>query len=125
MAERIAKKMVKGYNIKNVKFSSAGIYAKGENIAENASKALKSLGYDGRKRKSVKLSKINPNTIYVAVTNDHKKFIKAPKCISFEDLYGQVPDPYGQDLETYLKSAKQIEKNVEILLKKIQNLRGE
>ena len=60
-----------------MKFSSAGIYANGENITENAAKTLKLLGYDGRARKSVKLKKIKPNVIYVAVTDDHKKFIKS------------------------------------------------
>ena len=37
MAERIAKKMAKQRKIKDVKFSSAGIYANGENISQNAS----------------------------------------------------------------------------------------
>lgn len=123
MAERIAKKIAKREKIDNVKFSSAGIYAKGENINENASKALKSMGYDGRKRKSVIL-KTKPNIIYVTVTADHKKFVDSNKVLSFEDLAGSVPDPYGQNFEVYLKTAKEIEKNIEILLKKIENLRG-
>lgn len=125
MAERIAKKMAKKKKMKDIKFSSAGIYAKGDNIAENACLVLKALGYDSRKRKSVKLSKINPNCIYVAVTNDHKKFIDSKKCISFEDLAGKVNDPYNQNLLVYKETARQIEKNVEVLLEKIENLRGE
>lgn len=124
MAERIAKKMAKEKKLKDVKFSSAGIYAKGDNISENASTVLKRLGYDGRKRKSVQLKKIKPNIVYVAVTDDHKKFINSKKCLSFEDLAGAVCDPYGQDLSVYEKTAKQIEKNVEVLLEKIENLRG-
>lgn len=124
MAERIAKKMAKERKLKNIKFSSAGIYAKGDNISENASIVLKKLGYDGRKRKSVKLSKTKPNVIYVAVTNDHKRFIDSKKCLSFEELAGGVCDPYGQDLKVYEKTAKQIEENVKVLLNKIENLRG-
>lgn len=124
MAERIAKKMAKIRKMKDLKFSSCGIYAKGDNITENASKVLKKLGYDGRKRKSVKLSKIDPDVIYVAVTNDHKKFIDSKRVLSFEDLAGKVPDPYGQDLDIYEQTAIQIERNVELLLNKIDNLRG-
>ena len=124
MAERIAKKMAKQRKMKNVKFSSAGVRANGENISKNAALALKSLGYDGRNRKSVKLKKIKDDVLYVAVTNDHKRFIDSKKCMSFEDLAGAVSDPYGQGEECYEKTAKQIEENVKVLLERIQNLRG-
>ena len=124
MAERIAKKMAKTKNVE-CKFSSAGIYAKKENISENASKALKLLGYDGRSRKSVKLGKTKQTVLYVCVTDAHKQYVKAQKVISFKDLYGEVSDPYGQPLENYIQSAHQIEKNVECLLDKIEKLRGE
>ncbi len=125
MAERIAKKMAKNKKIKDVKFSSAGLRADGSQITENARTVLKKLGYDGRKRKSVLLSDVKPNVIYVTVTDDHKKFVKSKKVISFNDLAGEVLDPYLQDLQVYEKTAKQIEKNVELLLNKIENLRGE
>ncbi len=117
--------MAKNKGLKNLKFSSAGLRADGKQITDNAKAALKKLGYDGRPRKSVKLSKILPNTIYVTVTDDHKKFINSKKVISFSELWGEIDDPYRQDLEVYEKAAKQIEKNVEVLLEKIQNLRGE
>lgn len=125
MAERIAKKMAKDKKIKDVKFSSAGVMSKGEPSATNACLALKSLGYDGRQKKSVLLKKIRPNCLYVTVTDDHKRFINSKKVLSFEELSGKVVDPYQQDLETYIKSAKKIEENVEMLLNKIQNLRGD
>lgn len=124
MAERIAKKMAKTLNLKQIKFTSAGIFAKGDNIAENASKALKKLGYDGRARKSVPLKKIKPNVIYITVTNDHKKFVNGKKVISFEDLAGKVDDPFGQSEQVYIETGKQIEKNIEVLLKKISKLKG-
>ena len=63
--------------------------------------------------------------MYVVVTNDHKRFIQSDKVISFEDLAGKVIDPFQQDLEIYEKCAKLIEQNVEMLLSKIENLRGE
>ena len=110
---------------KLVRGSTRGNGIVGENITENASLALKQMGYDGRNRKSVVLTKTKPKTIYVAVTNDHKKYIAGAKVISFEDLAGKVLDPYGQDLHVYLQTAKQIEQNVTVLLDKIKNLRGE
>ena len=51
-------------------------------------------------------------------------FIDSKKVLSFEDFAGVVGDPYGQSLEIYEKSAHQIEKNVEMLLDKINLLRG-
>ena len=124
MAERIARKKAKTKNVE-CKFSSAGIFAKKENISENAAKALKTLGYDGRARKSVKLGKTRDNVLYVCVTDSHKNYVKAKKVISFGDLAGEVSDPYGQPLENYIQSAHQIEKNVDCLLDKIEKLRGE
>lgn len=125
MAERIAKKMAKNENLCDIKFSSAGIYAKKENISENASRTLKKLGYDGRNRKSVPLKKIKNDVIYVAVTDDHKKMIDSKKVLSFSELAGTVADPFGQSEKIYEKCAYDIEKNVQVLLKKIKNLRGE
>lgn len=122
MAERIAKKMAKQQGLKNVKFSSAGLFAKHENISQNAALVLKQMGYDGRNRKSVQLKKLKPNTIYVAVTNNHKAKINSDKCISFEELAGGVGDPYGQSLQVYEKCALEIEKNVKVLLQRLINL---
>lgn len=124
MAERIAKKMAKSKNIGDIKFSSAGIYASGENIAENAQIALKRTGYDGRNRKSVKLNKTKPNVLYITVTNDHKKFLNSKKVLSFEEFANKVLDPYGQSIEVYLKTISVLEQNIKILLEKIENLRG-
>jgi protein-tyrosine-phosphatase len=125
MAERIARKMAKNRGMKDIKFSSAGVFAKGENISDGAKAALKTLGYDYRNRKSVPLKKIKPSCVYVAVTSEHKRFINSKKVLSFEDLAGGVVDPYGQTEQFYLASARQIEQNVAVLLKKIENLRGE
>ena len=98
MAERIAKKMAKERKMELVKFSSCGVDARRENIAKNAQIALKEYGYDGRDRKSVKLKKLKPSAIYVAVNSALKKF---------------------------LVTARLIEKNVEVLLDKIEKMRGE
>ncbi len=125
MAERIARKKAKTRKMKDIKFSSAGLFANGENISSNAKIVLKKLGYDSRNRASVKLKKTKPKTIYVAVTKQHKNFISSPKVICFDELAGEVSDPAGFDEQVYLKTAKEIEQNIDILLKKIEKLRGE
>ena len=125
MAERIAKKMAKDKKMKGIKFSSEGLFSEEEMSSENACQALTILGYDGKKQKSIYLKKIKPKTLYITVTNDHKRFIKSNRVLSFEDLAGKVFDPYGRDLEAYTQSARLIEQNIEVLLNKIENLRGD
>ncbi len=124
MAERIARKKASALGIKDISFSSAGLCASGQDISQNAAKALEMLGYDGSGGKATKLAE-RPNVVYVAVTAEHKKHIKSQKCISFEELFAKVDDPFGKDLESYVQTAKLIEKNVDILLEKIKLLRGE
>ena len=67
MAERIARKKAKLRKMKDIKFSSCGLFANKENITPFTKKVLKELGYDARDRKSVKY-KDKKNTIFVAVT---------------------------------------------------------
>lgn len=124
MAERIAKKMAKERGIKDIKFSSCGVDARKENIAVNAKRALKELGYDARDRKSVKLKKIKENVLYVAMTSPLKRYL-GKRCISCDELYKAVDDPYGREEESYLITARMLEKNIEVLLNKIEKLRGE
>ncbi len=124
MAERIARKKATERNL-DYTFTSAGFFADEENISENAKLALKQLGYDYSDRKSVKLTKTNAKTLYVCVTKAHADLLKGAKVISFSSLAGDVADPYGQDLQTYIKVAKQIEENVDVLLNKIEKLRSE
>lgn len=124
MAERIAKKMAKERGIKDIKFSSCGVDARKENIAVNAKRVLKELGYDARDRKSVKLKKIKENVLYVAMTSSLKRYL-GKRCISCDELYKAVEDPYGREEESYRITARMLEKNIEVLLDKIEKLRGE
>lgn len=124
MAERIAKKLANKRGIKEIKFSSAGLCAKKENISDNAKFALKQLGYDARNKKSVGLKKINPNLIYVAMTDEIRARVNSEKVLSFAQIGKTVPDPYGKNKEVYLATAKLLEENINMLLTKIENLRG-
>ncbi len=124
MAERIAKKKAKERKLKDIKFSSCGVNAKKENITENAKRVLKELGYDARDRKSVKLRNIKSNVLYVAMTSALKQNL-GKKCISCAELFEDVMDPYGQVEDIYRITARLIEKNVDVLLNKIESMRGE
>lgn len=125
MAERLMKKDLKDLKIKDIKVSSKGIKANGDNIAENAKLALKKFGALASNRKSVKLGKIDEHTIYVTMTDAQKSFIKSKQVMSFKDLTGkEVADPYGKDLDTYLDCCEQLNDGVRLLVNKIIKMRG-
>ncbi|MBQ8443939.1 MAG: hypothetical protein IJX25_01110 [Clostridia bacterium] len=120
MAERLMKKMLKDRKIEDVKVSSRGLLASGENIAENAKIALKKLKANASNRKSIKLGKIDKETLYVVMTERMKDKVPSKKVIAMKSLIGQdVSDPYGQSEEVYLLTAKEIIKGIEKLIQKI------
>lgn len=120
MAERLMKKLLKEKGIKDVKVCSKGINAKKENITPFAQSTLKKLKASASDRKSIKLGKVQKDTLYVVMTESMKAFIKTEKVITMKQLIGQdISDPYGQDEEVYMQTAKEIIKANEILLNKI------
>lgn len=122
MAERILKSMI-GQD-KSIKVSSRGISATGENISPMAKKVLKSHHISAANRKSVKLGKIDKNTLYVVMNNQMKKNIVNGKAISFEDLIAQpIVDPYGKDEKDYQETFYQLSIGIKILLDKIKEWR--
>ncbi len=124
MAERLMKKMLKQQNIRDVNVTSKGIFANGENIAENAKVVLKRFKALASNRKSVKLGKIDENTLYIVMTENLKPLVKSAKLLSVKDLTGQdVADPYGADEKVYYQTAVQIIKAVEYLIEKIKRWR--
>ena len=124
MAERLMKKMLKQQKMEEIKVSSKGVFANGENITENAKLVLKKFKALSSNRKSLKLGKIDKNTLYIVMTENLKPFVKAPKLLSMKDLIGEdVLDPYGADEERYYQTALQIIKAIESLLEKIKRWR--
>lgn len=124
MAERILKKMCKERNIKGLKVLSRGVNALGDNITDNAKEILKEFGALSKDRKSIKLKKIDFDTLYIAMTDDIKSRING-KVICIKDLIGsEILDPYMQDLEVYRQTAQQLNKVNEVLIEKILNLRS-
>lgn len=124
MAERIMKKKLKDLSITDIKVSSKGLSATSENITENAKKALKKFKVSSANRKSVKLGKIDSQTLYVTMTEAQKQKLNCENSISFKSLLGfEIDDPYGQDEKVYLSTAKQLENGVDVLIKKIKEWR--
>ncbi len=120
MAERITKAILKKNGNKNIKVLSKGLNAKGENIADNAKIVLKKMGASCANRKSIKLKKIDPKTLYVTMTSAQKEAMGAGKVICFSSLIGHdVLDPYGQDENVYQKTALELEAGIKILLRKL------
>ena len=125
MAERIAKKLLKSGNFGDIKVASRGFRANGDNIAENAKAVLKNHHASSANRKSVKLGKIDKNTLYVVMSNFTKVTFDAPKVLSFEDLIGRpIDDPYGQSEEVYEKTYQDLEEGIKKLFEKINLWRG-
>lgn len=124
MAQALTKKFLKEQNINDVNVSSRGLFSTGQQVTETTKRALKKFGISQRNRKSVKLGKIDSKTIYVALTDAHKKMIKSDKVISFSSLVGNdVPDPYGQDDLAYEKTALIISEGVKNLIELIKKWR--
>lgn len=125
MAERLMKKMLKKTKLQDIKVSSRGLNATGENIAENAKFALKKFGASASNRKSVKLGKRDVKTLYVTMTESQAEALKDMKVLTFKQLIGKdVLDPYGQDEEVYLNCCAELEKGVKVLIEKLENWRG-
>ena len=124
MAERLLKKAIKDEKIDNIKVSSRGLFATGEQTTEGARNALKKMKTSSASRKSVKLGKIDKDTLYITMTEAQKKEIKSKNVISFASLIGEeVFDPYGQNDEIYFQTAKQIDNGIKILLEKLKKWR--
>lgn len=125
MAERIAKKLLKSENLSGIKVLSRGLRANGDNISENAKLVLKKHHASSANRKSVKLGKIDKNTLYVVMSNFTKMTFGSPKVLSFEDLIGRsIADPFGQSEEIYEQTYKDLEEGVKKLIQNINLWRG-
>lgn len=121
MAERLMKKMLKDRKIEDIKVSSRGLNATGESITSHAKQVLKEFKTISSNRKSVKLGKIDKNTLYITMTSDQKSKIKSKNVVSFNELIGfDIADPYGLDFQTYKKTAKELIQGINVLIEKLE-----
>ncbi len=131
MAEIILKNKIKLAGILDVKVSSAGISANdGDKISENSFLALKKLGYKpyGFKSKKLTAKMINKSDIVICMTREHKKYLSGFNnvySVSEVTDYNDVFDPFGQDINAYIKASLQLEDICNEILYRILKAKGE
>ena len=123
MAEIIFKELAKKEDLQTIyKASSAGLHTSKEQINENSKLALKKLGYTSPKsRLSKQLTKpmLNSSDMVFTMTDRQKAQIQSyfNNVYSMSDILGfEIDDPYGGNLEQYLKCAANLEKGVKKII---------
>ncbi len=131
MAEIILKNKLKLAGVKNVKVSSAGLCANdGDKMSENSFKALKLMGYKpyGFKSKQITEDIIKKSDLILCMTLNHKlAFNGLSKVYTIAEATGlnDVFDPYGGNINVYIKTSHQIEDACNIILEQILIKQGE
>lgn len=131
MAEIIMKNKIKDAGLSDIRVTSAGVAAvKGNKMSRNSFLALKNMGYKpyGFKSKPITDKLIAGADLVICMTSTHKLYMKG-----YENVYtmnelamlGEIPDPYGGNLELYEKTAYAISASCEIILSRIINEKGD
>lgn len=131
MAEIILKSKLKLSGIMGVRVSSAGIMTQdGLKISENSKQALKLMGYKvgAFKSKQITPELISKQDLILCMTESHKNALN-----NFENVYtvaeatgvSDILDPYGGNINVYIKTSHQIEDACNIIIEKILTAKGE
>ena len=132
MCEGIFKKLAE--NDKDISVSSAGVSVMDiEKASPRAVEALKEIGIDISNHTSRQLTKddVNNADIIITMTTMHKMII-LNSCPEAKNkvftIYeyagfdgGQIPDPYGGEIEIYRMCAKELKKLLEVIYRKVKN----
>ena len=112
MAEGLFKKMLAEKNIDNVTCSSAGLFAMtGDEVTLNSVKACERFGVDISSHRARRITSyiLDETDKFVCMTPGHASslsmYVPSEKVIV---LGGGIPDPFGGDLELYIKTANYI-----------------
>ena len=131
MAEIILKKKLKDANVTGIRVSSAGLSATaGSAISQNSALALKELGYKvgAFKSKNATPNMIKRAELTICMTSEHRHYL-----VGFERVYSMfevtgicdISDPYGWDLQLYLRTARQIETACDVIISELLKVKGE
>ncbi len=129
MAEFILKSKIKNAGLKGVRVSSAGLNAfTGDKISKNSFVALKKMGLNayGFKAKRLDVKTLLKYDIIICMTENHKLAIASfPGVYSVNDLtgLGDIPDPYGGDINEYVRASHKIEDACNIIFEKLLRLK--
>ena len=124
MAEIILKNKLKLSGVKGISVKSAGLFAEdGPKISKNSFQALKLLGYKpyGFKATRATGAMLLKFDVIICMTAEQKKAIdNFPNVYSMGEIAGRdISDPYGGDLNVYIRTSHEIEDACNIILKKI------
>ena len=131
MAEIILKNKIKLAGIKAVRVSSAGLNTTdGLKMSKNSATALKKLGYKpyGFKSKQLTEDLILKYDLILCMTATHKLMLGGVKnvyTINEATGVGEITDPYGGDLQVYVKTSHQLEDACNVIIREILNAKGE
>ena len=112
MAEGLFKKILADKGIDNISSSSAGLFAMtGDEVTPNSVKACERFAVDISAHRARRITSyiLDETDKFVCMTKDHAAslslYVPSEKVIVLGD---GVPDPYGGDLETYIRCANSI-----------------
>ena len=127
MAEIILKNKLKLAGVKGYRVSSAGISATdGAKMSRNSAIALKKLGYKpyGFKSKTATGEELIKADMIICMTRAHKFAIQNfPNVYTIAEVAGgnDISDPYGRDVNEYVKTSHELEDACNVILEKILN----
>ncbi len=125
MAEIILKTKLKLAGITDVKVSSAGLCADdGAKISKNSFDALKLMGYKayGFKSKQITEQMLKKSDLILCMTATHKQALNGfERVFSIAEYTGgcDIIDPFGGNINTYIKTSHQLEDACNVILEKI------
>ena len=131
MAEIILKSKLKSIGIKNIKVSSAGLSTEdGLKMSDNSFQALKLMGYKPYGFKSKRLTKqmLVKSDVVICMTDSHKNALSGfMNVYTISQITGleNIQDPYGGNINVYIKTSHQLEDACNIILEQILNQKGE
>ncbi len=131
MAEIILKSKLKLAGILDVKVKSAGLSTfDGQKMSQNSFTALKLMGYKPYGFKSRQLTKqmIDKSDLVLCMTDGHKQTLNGYKNVYTIDEVtgiGDILDPYGGNINVYIKTSHQLEDACNIILENILKVKGE
>ena len=127
MAEIILKSKLKFASINGIRVWSAGLSATdGDKMSKNSQEALKLLGYKpyGFKSRQITVELLNKCDMVICMTENHKRALSGFKNVyTIAELTGlpDITDPYGGNINVYVKTSHQLEDACNMILEKLIN----
>lgn len=131
MAQIVGEKLING-----IEFDSAGVFAiDGTEISDNAKKVLLEKGYNFGDFKSKRVTKeiFKDFNLILTMTQEQKEILKTffleekdkiytlKEYNSDKEEFGEIPDPFGGDLQIYTKILLDIELEILKLKSRLRN----